>query len=92
MANEVKNFWIELELEAGQESVKVGPISETGGFIARISMCDKGKSKIVGYLRGHLLTNWNPKINDMEFTDELELQWEAHDRKAKPITLAVTQK
>ena len=52
MPRNVRNFWIELDVDARKKTVATGPQSATGGFTQRIHMRDEGCVWLAGTLRG----------------------------------------
>lgn len=61
MPRNVRNFWIELDVDGKKTKVATGPRSKDGGFTAKILMRENGsiserKVKITGYEREGVLT------------------------------------
>ena len=51
MPRNVRNFWIDLEVD-GRTRVQTGPRTKDGGFASTIYMRDKGSVQAALYLRG----------------------------------------
>lgn len=53
MPRNVRNFWIELDVDGRKEKVATGPVRKDGGFSATIYMRDKGEVVRTLAIEGH---------------------------------------
>ena len=52
MPRNVRNFWLELDVDGRKNKIAAGPASKEGGFRLSIYMRDRGDVQLVGYIRG----------------------------------------
>lgn len=52
MPRNVRNFWVDLEVDGRKSSIGAGPVSKTGGFFMRIKIRNKGGIDTAMEIRG----------------------------------------
>jgi hypothetical protein len=52
MPRNVRNFWIELDVDGRKETLEAGPVSKTGGFSITIKMRNDGDIEIPVRING----------------------------------------
>ncbi len=52
MPRNVRNFWLELEVDGKKSKVATGPVAKDGGFQLKVLQRDNGEVTLVGYLHG----------------------------------------
>ena len=58
MPRNVRNFWLELDVDGSKSRVETGPRSKDGGFALRIRMRDKGSiAEKVVRIEGRVMTD-----------------------------------
>jgi hypothetical protein len=67
MPRNVRNFWLELEVDGKKTKVATGPVRKDGGFTLDVKMRDMGCIMIAGQIVGQVVD------------DKLFLVWEPSD-------------
>ena len=52
MPRNVRNFWLELEVDGKKTKVATGPVGKDGGFCLIVKQRDEGEVTIAGWLVG----------------------------------------